>query len=503
MEVDLKRLRADVVGRHIRVDAGVDAHRPHRDAALSAQLGNRLGQQFDIELEPERRDVARLLVPEQVPGAADLEIAHGNREPGAEFRVIGERRQPRPRLRRQLRHVRVEQVCVRGHVGTSDASTDLVELRKTERVGALDDQRVRLRDVEAGLDDRRRHEHVRVAAQEGVHLLLQLAFAHLAVRDEEAKRRAQLLELLGDLVDRLDPVVQVERLPLPFVLALERLPDQVFVVFGHGRADRPATLRRRLDDRDVAEAGERHVQRARDRRRAQRQHVDLEPERPQQLLLRDAEALLLVEDDEAELLRDHVAGQDAVRADQNLDLAGLEVGQHLFDVLRRAEARDHLDADREVAVARAERVPVLLGEDRRRREHQHLLAVDRDGERGPDRDLGLAEADVAADEAVHRARRLQVLLDRLDRVLLVGRLTVGELGLQPLEPVVPEVVRHAGRLLPFRIEREQFAGELAHALARPRLQVVPRLPAELRQRGRRRVRADVPRDLSELLVRDV
>ena len=41
-----------------------------------------------------------------------------------------------------------------------------------------------------------------------------------------------------------------------------------------------------------------------------------------------------------------------------------------------AEARDHLDAHREVAVALAERVPVLLGEDRRRAEHERLLAVD-------------------------------------------------------------------------------------------------------------------------------
>jgi hypothetical protein len=54
---------------------------------------------------------------------------------------------------------------------------------------------------------------------------------------------------------------------------------------------------------------------------------------------------------------------------------------------------------------------VLLGEDRRRDEHERLLAVDGDRERRAHRDLGLAEADVAADEPVHRARRLEVLLD--------------------------------------------------------------------------------------------
>ena len=146
---------------------------------------------------------------------------------------------------------------------------------------------------------------------------------------------------------------------------------------------------------------------------------------------------------------------------------------------------------------------MLLGEDRRRREHQRLLAVDRDRERGADRDLGLAEADVAADEAVHRARRLEILLDGLDRALLVRRLAVRELRLEPLEPVVAKVVRDARRLLPLRVEREQLAGELADGRAGAVLEVLPRLAAELRQRGRLRVGADVARDLADLLVRDV
>ena len=55
---------------------------------------------------------------------------------------------------------------MRGHVRAADPAADLVELGEPERVGALDDQRVRLRDVEARLDDRRRDEHVGVAAQE-------------------------------------------------------------------------------------------------------------------------------------------------------------------------------------------------------------------------------------------------------------------------------------------------------------------------------------------------
>ena len=303
---------------------------------------------------------------------------------------------------RQLRRLGIEEVRIGEDVRAADPAADLVQLREPERVGALDDERVRLRDVDARLDDRRRDEDVGVAGEEGVHALLELALGHLAVRDEKAKRRAELLELLGGLVDRLHAVVEVERLTAARVLALERGPDELLVVLADGRADRAAARGRRLDDRDVAQARERHVQRARDRRRREREHVDLEPERADELLLRDAEALLLVEDDEPELLRDDVAREDPVRPDQHLDLALAELVEDPRLVRPRAEAGHHLDAHGEVAVALAEGVPVLLGEDRRRAEDERLLPVQRGRERRPHRDLRLAEADVAADEPVHR-----------------------------------------------------------------------------------------------------
>ena len=72
-------------------------------------------------------------------------------------------------------------------IRAADPPADLVQLREAQRVRSLDDQRVRLRDVEAGLDDRRRDENVRVSAQEREHLLLELALAHLPVPDGDAQ----------------------------------------------------------------------------------------------------------------------------------------------------------------------------------------------------------------------------------------------------------------------------------------------------------------------------
>src|SRR5207237_7506865 len=102
-----------------------------------------------------------------------------------------------------------------------------------------------------------------------------------------AQAWALLLELERRLLDRLDAVVQVEGLAAARVLAVERELDHLLVVLGDRRPDRPPSLGRRLDDRDVPQARERHVQRARDRRRRESERGDLEPEGGRERLLGD------------------------------------------------------------------------------------------------------------------------------------------------------------------------------------------------------------------------
>ena len=58
----------------------------------------------------------------------------------------------------------------------------------------------------------------------------------------------------------------------------------------------------------------------------------------------------------------------------------------------------------------------------------HLLAVHRRDEGRPQRDFGLAETDIAAHEAVHRAARRQVVHHHVDRHTLVVGLLVGEVA---------------------------------------------------------------------------
>ena len=201
---------------------------------------------------------------------------------------------------------------------------------------------------------------------------------------------------------------RIEDLPVALELALD----------GH-RARAPRRTRRRacgsgrrpcgggLDHRDVAHARERHVQRARDRRGADSASTSTSSAQlAQQLLLRDAEALLLVDDHQA---RGPWActsrRQQPVRADQDVDLAlARSRSSGRLDRPWAAEARDHARPRPASRAKRSRNVcEVLLGEHRGRHEHHHLAARRDDLHRRAHRDLGLAEADVAADQAVHRA----------------------------------------------------------------------------------------------------
>ena len=82
--------------------------------------------------------------------------------------------------------------------------------------------------------------------------------------------------------------------------------------------------RRGRDQGQIAQAAERHVERARDRRRGEREHVDLGAHRAQSLLVAHAEAVFLVDDQQPEVLEPNAGLQQSVRADHDVDLPGGE-----------------------------------------------------------------------------------------------------------------------------------------------------------------------------------
>ena len=85
---------------------------------------------------------------------------------------------------------------------------------------------------------------------------------------------------------------------------------------------------RRRDQAQAAHARERHLQRAGDRRGAEREDVDIGLERLETLLLGDAETLLLVDDEQSEVGETHRFAKQRVGADGDIDRPVGDPGAH-------------------------------------------------------------------------------------------------------------------------------------------------------------------------------
>ncbi len=220
------------------------------------------------------------------------------------------------------------------------------------------------------------------------------------------------------------------------------------------------------------------------------------------LLVRHAEALLLVDDDQPQVVGVHVARQQPVRADQHVDLAGRELLERALLLGGADEARQHAHRHAERLKALGEAGEVLLGEDGGGAQHHHLFPVLRRDEGRAYGDLGLAEAHVAADEAVHRVRRAHVGLHVRDGRGLVGRLVVGEALLHLLHPGgVDRELEAFGGGAP-GVHLDQVERQLARRLARLRDGARPVGAVQARDLGGVPLRAHVARDLVELLDRE-
>ena len=373
--LDRRRAREPAVGAHALVDRvdvllgqerrhrQVDAHLRMRDDRLASRFADRLHQHLREQVEADRREVAGLLGAEQRAGAADLEVAHGDLDAAAQVGVLADGHEALGGLLGQRLVRREQEVRVGLDVAAADSALELVELREAQALRVLDDERVGVRVVDAGLDDGGRDEHVVLVGGERLHDRFELALRHLAVRYADPRLGGGGGDAANGIVDGLDPVADVVDLTAAIELATDRAGDDVLVPLAHVHLHREAVGRRRVDDAHVAHARQRHLQGARNRRRREGQHVDLLAEVLDVLLVLDAKALLFVDDDEPEVLRRHVARQQPVRADKHVDFAAREALERRLLLRLGAEAGEHLDAHRERLEALREGGEVLLRQE--------------------------------------------------------------------------------------------------------------------------------------------
>ena len=127
---------------------------------------------------------------------------------------------------------RVQEIRVGAFAAAADPAAQLVQLGQPVGVGAVDDEGVRVRDVQAGLDDRGRRPARRTrCSQKPTMTFSSCVLVHLPVRDGDPRLRHELgAAWRGDPVDRLDPVVHEEDLAVAQQLAPDGGGDLPFVV---------------------------------------------------------------------------------------------------------------------------------------------------------------------------------------------------------------------------------------------------------------------------------
>ena len=150
-------------------------------------------------------------------------------------------------LRLPIDQIGHEQIAERAPMAPAHATTQLIELREPETVGAVHNHRVGVRHVQAGFDDHRRHQHIDLPPHELSHDGFQIGLPHLPVRDRPPCPGRERLNARRHRIDRLDAVVYEVHLPAPIEFARHGLLEQRIVPRLDKRQHGRTVLRRRLE----------------------------------------------------------------------------------------------------------------------------------------------------------------------------------------------------------------------------------------------------------------
>ena len=227
-----------------------------------------------VEFEPHGCDVSRLAFAEQVTRSANFQVMGGESESAPQIVEFLQHPQALLCILRYDMFTWNEEVRVRPMMRAPHSTAELIELGKAERVGAVDDDRVGVGDVEARFDDRGAHKYVCFLCDEIAHDTLEVALPHLSVGDRDPRLGYDARHPACHRIDRLHPVVDEKHLPTAPELAEDCIAHYVLVEAGRIGPNREAVDWRCLDHAEIPNSSQRKLQRAGNRSRRQREHVD-------------------------------------------------------------------------------------------------------------------------------------------------------------------------------------------------------------------------------------
>ncbi len=209
--------------------------------------------------------------------------------------------------------------------------------------------------------------------------------------------------------------------------------------------------------------------------------------------------MLLVDDHQSQFLEAHVGMQQAVGGDDDVHRALFDAFEHGIRLFSGTEARQRFDPHRPVREAVAEIRRVLFGQQGRGHQHRHLFTRLRGDERRAHGHLGLAEAHVAADHAIHGLLALEIDTYLAYGLGLVGGFFEREAAGEGLVFLLTGGQRGATPRLALRVQVEQFRGHVADLVGGTLARLGPLIGPELVQRRALGRGARIARDQVQLL----
>ena len=226
-------------------------------------------------------------------------------------------------------------------------------------------------------------------------------------------------------------------------------------------------------------------------RRRQRQDIQSHAPSFQPLFLRNAKPLFLIHDQQAQVLERHIRLQQPVCADQNIHRPFGCFLQRYPLLGRCLKPADHSHRQAEGGKPAGKRLKMLLRQHRGRHQHRNLFTAHDSLERRPQRHFRFSEPNIAAEQAVHGLGFLHIRLDFRQRRQLIRSLLKGK-GIFKFR--LPGRVRQEGesrRQAAFRVQLDQFPGQVGDGRFGPGLGLGPVRSAQPRQLGGFAFRADI------------
>ena len=187
-----------------------------------------------------------------------------------------------------------------------------MQLGQAKGIRAVNDQRIRIGNIQTGFHDGRADQHVKIVVPEINDDAFQLMFVELSVGHSNSRLGNKFLNMRGDRCDGVHAVVHVEHLPIAQEFPANRRANLRIGVGTHKGKDGLSFFGRSLKNRHFTNTRNRHLQSSGNRRCRHRKNIDIRAQSFECLLVFNAKTLFLINDDQTQVLESNGAAEQRV-----------------------------------------------------------------------------------------------------------------------------------------------------------------------------------------------